>query len=160
MTSIAHLILLLPLLTSAPQNMSSQAVGMPIWPVAHSSVLTGKQAIALSKQCSRTSPADVRASWKPSASQIAKMEQQLDNYLRQHYPAIRQQIHQSYFQYAGLIRKQHRFIYINVIDEYAQNSPDWRHTAMIICDGGDRFWGLEYDPATEKFSEMKFNSSL
>lgn len=160
MTSIAQLILLLSLLASNPQDTSNQAVSMPIWPVGHSSILSGKQAIALSKQCSRPAPSDVRASWNPSAKQISRMEQQLDSYLRQHFPAIRQQVQHQYFQYAGLIRKQRRFIYINAIDEYVQNNPDWRHTAMIICDGGNRFWGLEYDPATEKFSAMTFNSSL
>jgi hypothetical protein len=31
---------------------------------------------------------------------------------------------------------------------------------MIICDGGASFWGLEYDPATEEFTDMTFNSAM
>lgn len=126
----------------------------------HSSVLTGKQAIALSKQCSRPAPEGVIGSWKPSPKQIRRLEEHLHQYLREHYPAIYQRIHQHYFQFAGLSRKQGRFIYINALDEYAHNNPDWRHSAFIVCDGGDQFWGLEYEPITEKFSAMHFNLGL
>ena len=126
----------------------------------HSVALKGKQAIALSKQCSRPSPEGILGSWNPSTQQIRQMEQNLVQYLREHYPAMYQQLDQVYFQYAGLIRKQGRFIYINALDAYAGSNPDWRRLALIVCDGGAQFWGLEYDPVTEKFSAMYFNLGL
>lgn len=160
MIKISKLALALLLLMTTQLTFAFQQTKVPPWPVGHGSVLPVSQAKALSKQCSRPSLSGIQTSWHPSARQIAKLELGLDQYLRQHYPALRQQIGQYYFQYAGLVRQQRRFIYINAIDEYAQNNPDWRHTAMIMCDGGERFWGLEYDLATGKFSAMTFNSSL
>lgn len=160
MTTIFCRKLALFLLLGAPLLSASTQTKISDWPKGHGSVLSGEQAKALSKQCSRPSLTGIQTSWQPTTRQIARLELQLDRYLRQDYPAVRQQIGQRYFQYAGLTRKQHRFIYINVIDEYAQNNPDWRHTAMIMCDGGEHFWGVEYDPSTEKFSAIVFNSGL
>lgn len=132
----------------------------PTWPHAHGSLLYGEQARTLAKQCSRPPLKNIKGHWAPSSDQLAKLEQQLDQYLATKFPAIRKNIGQLYFQYAGLIRHKKKIIYINTLDHYTQTNPDWRHTAMIVCDGGDTFWGLEYDPTTEEFSEMTFNSSL
>ncbi|MBR7800361.1 hypothetical protein [Undibacterium fentianense] len=132
----------------------------PVWPENHSVVLPNNQASTLTKQCSRPSLKHITGSWQPKQSEIRIMEQQLDRFLQTHYPTLRQQVTQQYFQYAGLIRKGHRIIYINAVDDYVQNNPEWGRIAMIICDGGKKFWGLEYDPAQRKFSNMQFNSGI
>jgi hypothetical protein len=147
-------------LAFAQNKTSDKPAYQPVWPQAHGIVLLGDQATSLIKQCSRPALKNTKGMWIPSANQIALMEQRLDLYLGKHYPAIRKNIGQLYFQYAGLIRNKKKFIYINTLDQHAQANPDWRHTAMIICDGGDTFWGLEYDPVTHQFSEMTFNSSM
>ncbi len=147
-------------LATAQTKTSDKPSYQPAWPHAHGSVLYGDQAKTLSKQCSRPPLKNIKGAWIPSANQITLMEQQLDQYLGKHHPAIRKNIGQVYFQYAGLIRNKKKFIYINTLDHYTQTNPDWRHTAMIVCDGGASFWGLEYDPATEEFTDMTFNSAL
>jgi hypothetical protein len=147
-------------LASAQKKTTDKPAYQPAWPHAHGIVLQGDQATSLIKQCSRPALKNIKGTWIPSANQIALMEQQLDKYLGKHHPSIRKNIGQLYFQYAGLIRNKKKIIYINTLDQHAQANPDWRHTAMIICDGGDTFWGLEYDPMTHQFSEMTFNTSM
>ena len=39
----------------------------------------------------------------------------------------------------------------------ACDPDEWRHPAIMICDGGDDYWGLEYDPATKTYSQLAFN---
>jgi hypothetical protein len=73
-------------------------------------------------------------------------------------------------QYAGFIISGRKIIYVNafpkgMIEEEARLLPgrpefDWRHQAMRVCDGGHRFFGVEYDPATEKFSHFLFNGAI
>lgn len=65
----------------------------------------------------------------------------------------------------GFVRADRKLIYLNVFPasflesekEVCQEireveakefcEPDhWRHAAILVCDGGDDFWGLEYDP--------------
>jgi len=145
---------------SAQSKGTEKTSTMPAWPHAHGSLLYGEQARTLAKQCSRPPLTNIKGHWVPSTNQLSKLEKQLDQYLSAKHPEIRKNIGQLYFQYAGLIRHKRKIIYINTIDHYTQTNPDWRHTAMIVCDGGDMFWGLEYDPNTEEFSEMSFNSSL
>ncbi len=145
---------------SAQNKSGEKSNSMPAWPHAHGSLLYGEQARTLAKQCSRPPLTNIKGHWVPSSNQLSKLEKQLDQYLSAKYPEIRKNIGQLYFQYAGLIRNKKKIIYINTIDHYTQTNPDWRHTAMIVCDGGDMFWGLEYDPNTEEFSEMSFNTSL
>ena len=159
--AIASLATILTIDLALAQNKTSDKPAyQPAWPHAHGIVLLGDQATSLIKQCSRPALKNIKRTWIPSANQIALMEQQLDLYLGKHYPAIRKNIGQLYFQYAGLISNKKKFIYINTLDQHAQANPDWRHTAMIICDGGDTFWGLEYDPAKAEFADMTFNTGL
>ncbi|MBC3833122.1 hypothetical protein H8K33_16560 [Undibacterium amnicola] len=131
----------------------------PAWPSGHSSVLKGEQALTLGRQCSRPSVQGVDSSWTPSPQIILRLELKLNEYLSKHYPKIRQQIQQVYFQYAGLKGNKRKIIYINAIDQHAQNNPDWRKNALVICDGGEVFWGTEFDPVTERFSPIHFNGS-
>ncbi|WP_395011440.1 hypothetical protein, partial [Undibacterium sp.] len=105
-------------LASAQTKTSDKPAYQPAWPHAHGSVLYGEQAKTLSKQCSRPPLKNIKGAWIPSANQITLMEQQLDQYLGKHQPAIRKNIGQLYFQYAGLIRNKKKFIYINTLDHY------------------------------------------
>jgi hypothetical protein len=157
------LFLTLTLLSSAciPTDGYAQTASnnFPAWPSGHSSLLKGEQALTLSRQCSRPSIQDVDRSWTPTPAVIIRLELKLNEYLSKHYPKIRQQIQQVYFQYAGLKGSKRKIVYVNAIDQHAQNNPDWRKNALVICDGGEVFWGTEFDPVTEQFSPIQFNGS-
>jgi hypothetical protein len=34
---------------------------------------------------------------------------------------------------------------------------DWHRQVVGVCDGGPAFFGVEYDPATKRFSHFEFN---
>jgi len=69
-----------------------------------------------------------------------------------------------YRQYAGLVIAGRRVIYVNGVRSSAiPEGPvpfDWRTQAVQICDGGPITFGVEYDPATRRFSNFAFNGSV
>lgn len=58
-------------------------------------------------------------------------------------------------QYMGFVRDGRRFIYGNFapreLEPSASNQP------IIVCDGGPQFFGVEYEPATRRFTLVSFN---
>jgi hypothetical protein len=41
---------------------------------------------------------------------------------------------------------------------YMHPMSSWRLLdGIFVCDGGDDFWGLEYDPESKAFSALEFN---
>jgi hypothetical protein len=67
-------------------------------------------------------------------------------------------------QYAGLIVGGRKIVYVNVfpndMTDFDGKKPvryDWKSKPVIVCDGGDNFFGIEYDPETKTFSHFEFN---
>ena len=47
-------------------------------------------------------------------------------------------------------------IYVNAfIRDYVPK--DWHSRLVNVCDGGAGFWGVLFDPATGKFSDLETN---
>jgi len=72
-----------------------------------------------------------------------------------------------YRQYLGIRVGGRNLIYVNAFDEFTAKQLqeykakiDWRETPIIGCDGGQSFWGVVYDPATGKFSDLEINLSM
>ena len=64
-------------------------------------------------------------------------------------------------QYVGIVRGGRRFIYGNFWPVYpVPTGPDLRIQAMIVCDGGPRFWGAEYDIEAGRIIHLGYNGSL
>ena len=90
----------------------------------------------------------------------------------------------AYFrQYVGVVHEGRRYIYLNGFptdsvredvqlygELKAKNSPAlagmpsyladanyWREHAIVVCDGGYVYWGVEYDPVTHEFSNLSEN---
>jgi hypothetical protein len=111
-------------------------------------------------QCSRSSPGDaVTRFWTPSAAQIQALEQRLPSLLRKSGHDI--VISRFHRQYIGFILHGKKLIYLNAFpaDDIASwhSRANWRTTAWIVCDGGDDYWGVEFDPATQTFHDLAFN---
>ena len=62
-----------------------------------------------------------------------------------------------YMQYAGIVVKGQRLVYINA---FASDDPPefWKERAVIVCDGGVD-WGVLYDPANGRFFDLAVNGA-
>jgi hypothetical protein len=64
---------------------------------------------------------------------------------------------ERYFrQYAGVIRKSRKLIYVNAFCSDTLISY-WRQQFVMISDGGTCCWQAFYDPATMTFSALRIN---
>jgi len=117
-------------------------------------------------QCSRGVPGPVEGTWTPSAAQIAQLEarlpEALDNALakRGEHPSRSREF---WRQYGGFIVGGHKIIYVNAFPpliiehEKRRPQPEWHVQVEGVCDGGPDFFGVEFDPAINKFSHFEFN---
>jgi hypothetical protein len=67
-------------------------------------------------------------------------------------------------QYFGIVSGGRRYIYINAFPasefkDWPKQVPvfNWRMQPFVACDGGSGFWGVLYDPASRRFSQLAFN---
>ena len=122
----------------------------------HCAILPVSEGPALIKQCSRGGPSDVRGFWSPSPSQVIAIERLLPDLLRKSGHKL--EVSDSYRQYIGFISHGKKLIYLNSFHKSVlSESRDWRTKAVIICDGGDAFWGVEFDPDDYTFHNIQFN---
>jgi hypothetical protein len=131
-------------------------------------VLSGEQAMALARQCSRISPGPVQSVWTPSAADLDALDNALASFLAQllEQAGSTASPGEYYRQAAGFVIGGRRVIYVNgvhsdAVERVNPNHPfDWRTQAHLICDGGPITFGVEYDPATAQFSNFAFNGSV
>src|ERR1700686_827639 len=125
----------------------------------HCAILPKSEAPALIRQCSRGSPTDASDFWIPSPSQIQAIEQRLPELLRKSGHKLK--LSDSYRKYIGVTSHGKKLIYLNSFPEfalkYSEGRRNWRTTALTVCDGGDVFWGVEFDPADKTFHHLEFN---
>jgi hypothetical protein len=125
-------------------------------------LLEGDKAAVLIHQCSRESPVAIQSVWTPSMSVLETMESRL--------PAISKleskiccglgarvaDVAVFHRQYAGLVIEGRKLIYINAFARTASIN-DWRQQPVMNCGGGQAYWGVLYDPASEVFFDLAFN---
>ena len=124
----------------------------------HCAILPTSQGSALIRQCSRGSPTDVSGFWTPSPSQVLAVEQRLPELLRKSGHKLK--LSSSYRQYVGVTSHGKKLIYLNSFPGFAldhSKERDWHVTSVTVCDGGDVFWGVEFDPAENTFQNLQFN---
>jgi hypothetical protein len=121
-------------------------------------ILPTSQGWALIRQCSRGSPANVSGFWEPSPAQVLTIEQRLPELLRK--SGQESVLAGSRRQYIGVTSRGKKLIYLNAFPASALDvgeHTNWKTEAFTVCDGGDVFWGLEFDPADETFHNIQFN---
>jgi hypothetical protein len=136
-------------------------------------VLPTSLASALLIQCSRIAPQDISGTWSPSPRQIRDLEVRLPQALSGE-AAKRSNTYIGKFighyvgfnrQYAGILIAGRKVVYVNAFPQAMVHSdksdfveaPDWRSSPVTVCDGGPEFFGVEFDPETEKFEDFSFN---
>ena len=135
------------------------AIAAPAWNPKDGVIFPPDRAQTLLHQCSRGTPGNVEGFWLPQIAQIFELEQRLPGILeknlsgQQHSP-----IGDYKRQYAGLIVKKRKIIYVNGFRSSREDrGRAWRTDPMIVCDGGNAFFGVEYDPQTKTFQSLVFN---
>jgi len=100
--------------------------------------------------------------WGPTPSQVIAIEKLMPGLLSKSGHKIK--LSDYYRQYAGVTSHGRNLIYLNsfvgsVLTESSEHL-DWRTKAVVFCDGGDAFWGVEFDPADNTFHNLEFNGIL
>lgn len=138
------------------------AMAAPLWHAQDGAILPPGKAKQLLEQCSRDVPQGVTGAWQPQAAQTAELEARLPSLLEKALAGQRHPDMAHYArQYAGLLQKDRRIIYVNGFwlhpSDPAVKSGAWRARANIVCDGGNAFFGVEYDPKMKTFTGLAFN---
>jgi len=144
-------------------------------------MFSAKHAFELLGQCSHAAPAGVQGAWDPPLEQISELERLLPQALADHVatrPVTWQDDLVTAYadknfvgydrQYGGFLIRGRRLIYVNafpheIIDfdgsdamNFWRKGPDWRHHIMTVCDSGQLWFGVLYDPANAKFEDFEF----
>jgi hypothetical protein len=121
-------------------------------------VLAPAEAAPLLRQCSRPSPEGATGYWEPSDAEIRQLELRLVGYLGNLTGSEAPPTGIGYHrQYVGFFRDGTRLIYGSFYPGYGESPESERTSAVVICDGGPAYWGIVYDPADGRFSDLRFN---
>lgn len=131
-------------------------------------ILDSTKAYETVRQCSRYAPT-IEGSWNPSAKQIKELESLL--YKVYDLKAVECcligveiiDLNEFYRQYAGIIVDGKKLIYVNAFSKHSFDYSsrlekfDWKKEPYVVCDGGEFYWGVCYDPITKEFIDLAFN---
>ena len=117
-------------------------------------VLPTGEAQAVNRLCSRTGP-KVEGGWSPKARDIEALEARLGDIKSERHGAISDPF-RSYRQYVGIVVAGRRLIYVNAFPPQVSLKA-WKTRLVSVCDGGPSFWGIQFDPADDKFFDLEMN---
>jgi len=128
-------------------------------------ILSGEQARPVFAQCSRSAPRGAQPDWTPAAEEVARLEARLPAFIDGlGTEAPSRPVSQYRCQYVGFSRDGRRYVYANCFaHDYADGDPRpeyrdaWLHAPVVVCDGGDAFFGVEYDVASGAFANYAAN---
>lgn len=111
-------------------------------------------------QCSREVPPRADAEWTPRPEQIEALEGDLPAYMmRAAAGRLLLALPRYRRQYGGYVVGADSIIYVNAFlpEPFFDSATDWRRQPVLICDGGEAYWGVSYDPARGRFFGLAFN---
>jgi hypothetical protein len=114
--------------------------------------------------CSRPGPKGVTSYWELSPSSVDEIDRALRGYLAKGPVKATFAFRPERYvrQYAGFRRGKQEFVYINAYPSprRSEGTEDPRKVMGIGCDGGDMFWGIEYDVMKRRFGALEINGAL
>ena len=153
------LLLMLASLAAAPAMSAPPGVGGPM-KTRSVYIFPGQQGARLLKQCSRNVPQDVSSYWTPSDEQVSALQAALESFIKQHYSdrgsPLSYPLSSYDGQYAGIVSGGKQLIYGNFYIR-SQGMLHEDTEAVNICDGGPSYFGVVFDPATDKIVDVDFN---
>ncbi len=163
-TSIVLITTLLAVTAACARPVSSQSLR-----AGRGTVLPAGSAADIVRQCSRGTPGPVDGVWTPTSADIVALDRALapvlvDALKHSSIPdSLRPPISRYYRQYAGLVVGGKRIIYVNGFDDDIlhayTDSTEWHRTPIVVCDGGEGFFGAEYDPSSLQVRHFQFNGN-
>lgn len=136
---------------------------------SHSITLDKSTGERLLNQCSRWAPKNASDFWTPNEKDIQAIELKFKKILRLKTPNRQtvSNLDKFAFQYLGLTIDGKRFIYVNAFcigneadDSKFQMHEKWRTDPIVMCDGGDCYWGVLFDLKKLKFKDLSINGVI
>jgi hypothetical protein len=152
-------------------------------------VLPSAQVTHLAHLCSRDVPGHVTSGWYPTPALVAEAEARLPAFVIRDVRAPKS-LDDYYRQYLGVVIGGERIIYVNLFPRWliesrirfgkqlladerlpqrfrdslrahpSELANEWRTTFVEVCDGGDRFWSILFDPRMLRFFSPRFNGHI
>lgn len=134
----------------------------------YSIILSSETGEKMLNQCSRTTPEKVEKYFELINEDIVLLQNNFKKILSisstgccfngWKIPKLKDYV----FQYIGVIINNHKYIYINAFivegeDDFTSWYKDWKIAPIIVCDGGDGFWGALFDLEKKSFSQLSVN---
>jgi hypothetical protein len=114
-------------------------------------------------QCSRPAPDPLAISdyWTPTAEQVKKIELAMPNF-RKGIASAMSDMSEFRRIYAGITLQGRKVIYIDFapLEDFGTGGSNWKRYLGGVCDGGPRFFGVEYEVETGTFSNLAFNGMV
>ena len=109
------------------------------------------------RNCSRPTPQGMTSFWQVSQPDLDTVDAALLLHLEKSGAAKKLRGSPSSYgrQYLGFNRGERRFIYINA---FLRSSGDARSRYQRWCDGGNQFWGIEYNVNDKTFTGFAVDS--
>ncbi|NVO10807.1 MAG: hypothetical protein HXX16_12645 [Bacteroidales bacterium] len=134
----------------------------------YSTIILSNKGKELLNQCSRAVPEKIENYYDLTANEIQKLENNFRNILEIKsseccMTGLKIEKLKGYiFQYTGIVLNGKKYIYINAFkveskDDLKTYYKDWKTEPVIVCDGGESFWGALFELETESFSQLSIN---
>ncbi len=111
----------------------------------------------LLQQCSRSTPTGNSALWVVSEKELFSVETQLQKEFTKVTKGRLKDLSFYQRQYIGITIGGKKQIYINAFRR--EKSIEWKKKAVMVCDGGESFWGIVYDIESKTFLDFQANGS-
>jgi hypothetical protein len=134
----------------------------------NSTTLDSSKGEQLLRQCSRGTPKNISEYWTPTEADIASLEKQFMKVKKIKATACClingtiQTLDNFTFQYIGVTIKKKKYIYLNAFrldndDDFKTFFKNWKTDPIVMCDGGDYYWGVLFDLDKLKFRDLAIN---
>jgi hypothetical protein len=101
--------------------------------------------------------------WTPTLADVLALEQKLPGHLRENYESRRKEPLWKRApgykrQYLGITRQGRRVIHANLFCQVpGSRVSDWHTVAVVVEDGGDCYFSIEYDVQRGTFRDLRVN---
>lgn len=92
--------------------------------------------------------------WSPSVEQALAVGKSLSAYVEKKHSKISERLHSYRYQLVGYLKGGRRLMFVNA---FCQTHGDWKTSPIMVDDGGDCYFQLTYDPATQQISRFQVN---
>jgi len=136
----------------------------------YNTIISSNKGADMLKQCSRAAPGEVDSFFTLTSNDVQKLENNFKKILNIRAKdccllnGMIKNIENYCFQYVGFVINNKKYIYVNALKMESEEDlktiyKDWKTSPIIICDGGDSFWGIIYDLETGLFTQLSINGA-